>query len=122
MTKVALQADGLFVTKYTEEDLEGFSPEEIKVITSSDHLRDGQDMPELWLHYDKREAKLSLVYGQDPPLEEPDSARSSLAPSREGSTVDAASVAAGVGSSIGDSTLGPTASAVRQPAFANPFC
>ena len=33
MTKVALQADGLFVTKYTEEDLEGFSPEEIKVIT-----------------------------------------------------------------------------------------
>ena len=89
----------------------------------SEHpLRDGQAMPECWLHYDKREAKLSHVYGQDPPLEEPDSASSSLAPSREGSTVDAASVAAGVGSSIGDSTLGPTASAVRQPAFANPFC
>ena len=121
MTKIALQADGLFITKFEEQDLEGFSPEEIDIIMSRHQLLDGQAMPELWLHYDKREAKLSIVFGQDPPLEEPDSARSSLAPSREGSTVSAASVAAGVGSSIGDSTLGPPASAAPQPPLANPF-
>ena len=118
MTKVALQADGLFITKYTENDLpEGFSPDEINIMISEHPLRDGQAMPECWLHYDKREAKLSHVYGQDPPLEEPDSACSSLAPSREGSTVDAASVAAGLAAGLAAATL--AASTVLP--FANPF-